>query len=165
MKQVKVLTLELAKRFLKDWFSIAGFTQIEDEAAVTLANHKGILYLGLTSMSDKAAEALANHGGVYLSLNGLTSLSDSLGHIALTEKLANYEGNLYLDGLASLSDNAAETLAKHKGNLYLRGLTSLGDNLAEVLAKHKGDLYLWGQTSLSDNAAEALAKYRGKNWD
>ena len=76
MNQVKVLTLELAKRFLKDGFNIRGFTQIEDEAAEALAKYDGYLNLsGLTSLSDKAAEALANHEGT-LELSGLTSLSD-----------------------------------------------------------------------------------------
>jgi len=89
MNQVKVLTLELAKRFLKDGFNIREFTQIEDEAAEALANHKGGLELnGLTSMNDMAAEALAN-----------------------------YEGELFLNGLTSLSDKATEALAKHSVGL------------------------------------------------
>ena len=76
MNQVKVLTLELAERFLKEGFSICEFTQIDDGAAEALANNKGSLLLdGLTNLSDKAAEALAKIEG-YLDLNGLTSLSD-----------------------------------------------------------------------------------------
>ena len=60
MNQLKVLTLELAKRFLKDGFSICEFTQIEDEAAEALAKYDGHSVLdGLTTLSDKAAETLA----------------------------------------------------------------------------------------------------------
>jgi len=169
MNQVKVLTLELAERFLKEGFSIREFTQIEDGAA----------------------EALANHDG-YLDLDGLTSLSDSPGHIALAEKLAKQEGGLSLDGLTSLSDKAAESIAIHHdldGKLSLagltclsneafntlaglkrrltlkynftRGLTSLSNKAAEALANHESDLHLSGLTSLTDYAAEVLANHKG----
>ena len=60
-----------------------------------------------------------------------------------------------------------EALSKHHSTLYLDGLTSISDAAAEALAKHHGAkrgnlLGLNGLTSLSDYAAESLAKYEGK---
>ena len=103
MNQVKVLTLELAERFLKEGFSIREFTQIEDEAAEALANYKGHLYLNCLVIS--CPETLANH---------------------------NHEGHLHLDGLTSLSDKAAKALVNFKGNLHLRGLTSMSEDCASI---------------------------------
>ena len=49
------------------------------------------------------------------------------------EALAMFEGQLYLDGLTTLSDKQAETLAKHKDWLSLCGLTTLSDKGANAL--------------------------------
>ena len=100
MNQVKVLTLELAKRFLKDGFNIDEFTQIEDAAAEALAKHKG-----------------------ELNLDGLTSLSDSPGHIALAEKLAKQEGGSILCG-----GNRATVMGRCKGGFFVEPtvITGLG---------------------------------------
>ena len=76
----KVLTREIAERFLEDEDSVdlEEFTAIEDVAAESLSKHEGDLDLdGLTSLSDAAAESLSKHEGDELSLNGLTSLSDA----------------------------------------------------------------------------------------
>ena len=43
-----------------------------------------------------------------------------------------------------------------KGDLYLNGLTSLSDHAAEALAKVGSDFYLNGLNSLCNKAAEAL---------
>ena len=86
---------------------------------------------------------------------------------AAAEILSRCEGTtLYLHGLRSLSDEAAESLGNHKGgresawgHLRLIGLTSLSDAAAENLSKHEGALDLSGLTSLSDAAAENLSKH------
>ena len=77
-------------------------------------------------------------------------------------------GDLYLNGLTTLSGEAAKSLGKsgpggYKG-LSLSGLTSLSDAAAEGLSKHKkrGDLRFNGLTSLSDAAAESLSKHKGQ---
>ena len=49
---------------------------------------------------------------------------------------------LYLDGLTSLSDAAAESLSRNIGGLSLRGLTSLSDAAAESLSRHEGGVAL-----------------------
>ena len=128
-----------------------------------MAQHRGE-YLsldGLTSLSDAAAQALAQNKGD-LSLNGLKSLSDSPGHVALARKLAQHKRDLYLDGLTSLSDAAAQALAQRKRRLSLGGLTSLSAAAAQALAQHKGGLYLEGLKSLSDAAAKSLSRLKGE---
>jgi hypothetical protein len=101
------------------------------------------------------AKALAQHKG-RLYLNGLTTLSDEAA-----KALAQREGELYLDGLTTLSDEAAKTLAQHKGGLSLDGLTTLPAEAAKALAQHKGLLSLNGLTTLSAEAATALAQHKG----
>ena len=131
------------------------------EAVQSIAKHQGNFLLRVNSLSDEEAKALATHEGE-LTLNGLQSLSDSPGHIALAKKLAhqNSEG-IFLWHLFSLSDGAAEALAEHKGYLSLDCLENLSDEAAKSLAKHKGFLTL-GLGFLSDEAAEALAMHEGQ---
>ena len=181
----KRLTTEIAEQFLADEDSVdlSEFTEVDDDAAESLSKHEGNLLdlAGLTSLSDEAAESLSNHKGKYLflhgltslsdeaaeslskykgdlSLNGLTQLSETAGHIALAESLSENvddDGELILDGLTSLSDAAAESLSKCQTGLSLTGLTSLSDATAESLSKHKGEyLDLGGLTRLSDAAAD-----------
>ena len=70
---------------------------------------------------------------------------------------------LYLGGLTSLSDAAAQALARHKGRLYLGGLTSLSDAAAQALARHKGELSLSGDTRKAvDQARKRLAADKKK---
>jgi predicted component of type VI protein secretion system len=102
--------------------------------AAKLASQKGDLDLsGLESLSDAVAEALSKHRGE-LKFRNLTSLNDSPGHVALAEKLASQKDVLWLYGLKSLSDAAAEALSKHKGDLNLGSykLTSQNDSLGYV---------------------------------
>jgi hypothetical protein len=144
----------------KDALILNKLESLSDGAAAALARHKGELSLGVRSLSDEAAEALAKHGGA-LSLNSLTSLGDSLGHIALARKLAQKKGILSLNGLKSISDEAAATLAKHDGDLLLNWFNSLSKSVAIAFAKHKGNLYLKGVAQLSVEAATALAQHKG----
>ena len=53
-------------------------------------------------------------------------------------------------------------MARHEGEIWLYGLTSLSDAAADALAKHKGYLGLAGLTELSEAAAEALGKNEGE---
>ena len=90
------------------------------------------------------------------------------------EFLSNCEiDELFLDGLAELSDAAAESLSKYNGDLSLTGLKSLGDNAAASFSKFKGSCLDFNRhpdwqpapcqpsyrlTKLSDAAAKSLAK-------
>lgn len=145
---------------LKGDLRLYGMTNLSNEAAKALAEHEGSLSLGVKSLSDAAAAALAGHKGD-LSLDQLISLSDSRGHIALAQKLAQDGESLSLSGLKSMGDAAARALANHDGGLYLDALESLGEEAAKALAKHKGDLSLGGIESLSDEAAKALGQHQG----
>ena len=99
------------------------------------------------------------------------------------EVLSTLQGELYLDGLETLTDAAAESLSKHRGFILgLNGLTELSDAQAESLSKHRGItlppglpaalklndemkdsmLVLDGLTTLSDEGARSLAKKQGK---
>jgi predicted DNA-binding WGR domain protein len=106
---------------------------------------------------------ILDHNGVHW-LNGLTSLSDSPGYFALAKKLAAESPRpLYLNGLTSLCNGAAQVLSQHKtsfllnyktGPLYLNGLTSLSDEAAQALSQHKGYL------SLSTEAKRGVGRVR-----
>jgi hypothetical protein len=137
-----------------------GLTNLSNRAARALAKHEGCLSLGVRSLSDEAAAALADHKGD-LFLECLISLSDSPGHIALAQKLAQDRESLSLSALKSIGDAAARALAKNHGNLYLDALEGLSDEAAEALAEHKGVLSLGGIESLSDKAAKALGQHHG----
>ena len=108
----KRLTKEIAEEFLvrkDDFVDIAQFTELDDDAAESLAN----------TVVDP------------LDLRGLTSLSNTSAN-----SLSKYEGGLNLDGLTSLSDAAAEGLSRHESGLELDGLASLFDAAAESLRQH-----------------------------
>ena len=137
-----------------------GMTNLSNEAAKALAEHELSIFLGVKSLSDEAAAALAGHKGD-LSLDHLMSLSDSPGHIALAQKLAQVGESLSLCGLKSIGDAAARALANHDGDLYLDALESLSEEAAQSLAEHKGVLSLGGIESLSDEAAKALGQHHG----
>ena len=116
------------------------------------------LYLGeVTSLSAGAAKLLAQYNRNYLGLEGLADLSD-----AAAQELAQHQSYLNLSGLTSLSDAAAQALSRHQGALNLGSLTSLSDAAARALAQHKGYLCLHGVASLSDVAAQSLAQHQGK---
>ena len=62
MSKPKILTREIAEKFLKDNGSVDldKFTTLEDDAAKALAKHKGSLMLnGITTLSKEAASSLA----------------------------------------------------------------------------------------------------------
>lgn len=151
--------------------SFIGFkrlTSMSAEVAGILAFYDGCLCLSslVDDLPEDVAAALAKHkgqGGVILS--GLTRLLP--GTVAA---LADYKGGIInLDGVTSLSDEAAAELGKYLGrakvSLHLCGLTSLSDSAAVWLAKYLGrfesSLYLDGLTSLSVRAARELAKCQG----
>lgn len=111
-----------------------------------------------TAIDDDAASALGKlKGDVYL--NGLKSLSEGAA-----ARLGKFKGaTLSLGGLKFLSESAAAALGKCKGDdLYLDGIKSLSEGAAAALAKFEGDsLFLDGLTKLSEGAAAALGKFKG----
>jgi|LakMenEpi03Aug12_release.lakeMendotaPanAssembly.Ray.scaffolds.fasta_scaffold47667_5 beta-lactamase regulating signal transducer with metallopeptidase domain len=109
---------------------------------------------GLKSVDAETAQAIAGYTIGPILLDGLPTLSDDAARA-----LAQHKRPLSLNGLTTLSDEAARALSQHKGWLSLNGLTTLSDEAAKALGQHDGDwLYLNGLTTLSDAAAGALAQ-------
>jgi len=85
------------------------------------------------------------------------------------DALAQQEGDLYLDGLTTLSLKAAKALSNHGGYLSLNGLSTLSAEQAEALAcreplqflPHRLGISLRGLVAISDDAASALSQYHG----
>jgi hypothetical protein len=75
------------------------------------------------------------------------------------EMMAQYADELYLEGIKSLSVEAAKALAGHVGgqSLYLGGLEQVDKAVAHELARHQGPLALNGLHALPDDVALALA--------
>lgn len=106
------------------------------------AESKGWLSLnGVTSLTDASiATALCSHQGGGLVLDGMTTLSP-----AAAAALSNYPGWLSLGGLSSLSTTTAQELAKHTGpGLYLNGVRSIDEAVAAKFSAHAGWLSLSG---------------------
>jgi hypothetical protein len=159
LQQHKVITLEIAQKFLDNKYSVNlnDYQEIENEAATALAHYQGNIHIGLTRIDYSAAVSLASIKGS-ISFNRLTSLSD-----AAAKAFANHEGEiLYFDGLTSISDSVAESLGQHKGkSLSLCGLKCITDSVAKFLVRHNPDLDLQGLTSLSDSISEVFSGHLG----
>ena len=164
LDHLTALSPETAKELSRHegWLSLNGLTSLSSETAEALGQHKGQLHLdGLMALSPEAARALARHNGE-LSLNGLTSLSDEAG-VALAKHTG---GRLYLKGVKSLSTEVVKALAQRKGGgpthkICLDGLESLTVEAAEVLAEmhpHNWDGRLPGFKTVPLDVAKALAK-------
>lgn len=168
--------------------NLNGLTNLSDTAAVALSNFIGDLYLnGLTCLSSAFVDAFDCRGIGSLYLDGLKTISDtqikklccfwgagvrSFNGLALlseeaAEALSRHQGGLILNGLTSLSNRAADSLSKfQQGFLELNGLKSLSDAAAESLSRLPSwtVLYLNGLTSLSDTAAVSLSHHQGYLW-
>ena len=114
--------------------SMPGLTAISDEAARLLVPRTGGNLPALKTLSPEVAKALAQLGG-HLVLNGVTTLSDEAAK-ALTEKAIG-RNVLYLNGLTSLSPVAAKAICQREGDLYLNGLTTIPIDVLKSLAENK----------------------------
>lgn len=152
--------------------SLSGLQELPPSVARGLGTHRGTLVLdGLQELSDTSAEELGNHFGT-LALNSLRRLSPraaqglAYGGGAWPEYLG-LEGGLELDGLKSISPEAARALATHQGSLSLNGLKTLTPEVAEALSgfrplKQHDVLILDGVRRLSPEAARGLAPIRAR---
>lgn len=175
--EFRTLTVEqataLVSQFADKPLLLNGLATLCEEVARALSKHKGDLHLdGLTTLSDKAAEALARHEGYRLSLNGLTALSAQLA-----EALLAYEESIELNGVEELSPDVAGVASRSKCDLGLNGLRTLSDQAAEQLAQRDswcistgtevGEIFdlssrlrLLGLESISPKAVELLSSNR-----
>lgn len=162
--------------------------KISDLASEALGRHeRGCLYLnGIKSISNTSALNLSFHkGGMFL--GGIKELKNFPGHIALacalsTQKheilylnelkilesgpakcLSNYKGELMLNHLNYLSDEAAVELTAFKGKgLYLKGLKNPSDSILQILSNCKCNLHLSSLKILTINGAKSLSNHEGK---
>ncbi|WP_197442458.1 DUF1588 domain-containing protein [Lignipirellula cremea] len=141
-----------------------GLTAVTPETARAICRREGDLYLnGLTSIPIEVLKALAEHKSPgyakpVVHLDGLTTLSDEAA--AVLASWEKWSGEL--PALTAISEPSATALAtsrKFQGNLP--SLKKLSPEVARALAQRKGNLSLDGLTSLSDEVAAALAKHQG----
>lgn len=144
---------------------LPGVSTCSEEAADILSKFDRGLYLdGLSEVSDVVALRLSQGDMEYISMRGLTKLTDSAGHISLAKKLSEQAGRLHLSNLMSISDEVAGILSQHRGTLELNGLKNLTDRAAEHLSRYTGRLYLNGLTSLSDAACISFSQSEAVVW-
>jgi hypothetical protein len=141
-EEQKVLTKEVAEQYIKDSRSsnLNEFTSVEPAAAEVLSKKAGYLDLsGLRNITPEVVDLLASHcGGVCL--DGIHEISEPVA-----VSLAKYAGGfLSLNGLTSLSDKSATALALQKGLLSLQGITDLSDEACAQLTKRFGFLSVSG---------------------
>jgi len=109
--------------------------------------------------ADEARRLVADHEDDWLALDGMTSLSADAA-----AALAAYEGDcLSLDGLESLDADTALALAGFKGCLSLSGLDRLDLATATALASSTGSLTLDGLATIDAPTARTLAAFRGEH--
>jgi hypothetical protein len=192
LPQLRTLSLEAAKALAgsRGDLVLNSLTDLSDDTAKALtenSQNRGDLHLnGLTSLTPDAARAICRREGD-LYLNGLTAIStEVLMALAEHKSPGHARPVVHLDGLTSLSDEAAAVLKsweKWSGELpaliaisaesamglaasrhcqgSLPALKTLSPEVARALAKRSGNLSLDGLTTLSDEAAAALAEHQG----
>ncbi len=140
--------------------SLNGLTSLSDEAGVALAKHTGgRLYLkGVKSLSTEVGKALAQRKGGgpsnQVRLDGLESLSVEAAAALAELNGHNWDGRL--PALKTIPEDVARALAKRQGGLSLEGLTSLSDEAAKALqGRLNGNLPRL--TSLTVESARAIA--------
>jgi hypothetical protein len=97
-----------------------------------------------------AAKAIVSHG-LPLSFPKLSQLLPDVAHAL------SMAAQLHLDGVTTLSFEAAAAIAKHRDDLHLNGLEAISARIAHSLAKHETSLQMNGITALSHDSACALA--------
>ena len=97
------ITVAVAQEFLDgDIDDLGDFTAIDDDAAESLLEHQGELYLnGLTELSDAAARSLSGYGG-HLGLPNLKMISRSYDGCLLLEAMVRRGGCINLSDLLNL---------------------------------------------------------------
>ena len=111
------------------------------DLARTLEMDNEATWLGLLAKSRIVQLGKLNNNRVTNLLLEIAGRGKSINKLVLENLPAGRQyRSLYLQGLTTLSDAAAQALARHKGYLSLSGLTSLSDGAAEALAQHKREL-------------------------
>ena len=139
--------------------SLNGLTTLSDEVGVALAKQTGgRLHLkGVKSLSTEVGKALAQRKGGgpthKVCLDGLESLPVEAAEALAETHPHNWDGRL--PGLKTVSVEVAKALAKRQHGLSLEGLTSLSDEAAKALGGKLGG-NLPRLTSLTVESARAI---------
>jgi hypothetical protein len=147
---------ELAKH--KGGLFLSGLTELTETASEGLAKSTGVLALnGLTKLTDRQAGFFSRHKGG-LHLNGLSALTASQA-----ADLGQTEGRLMLKGIVVLPEEVAAGLCQHPQTaggsvVVLDGVTSLSDQAAVHFESIQCTFYLMGLVDFSDRAAQSLSK-------
>jgi hypothetical protein len=67
----------------------------------------------------------------------------------LVNVIADFRGDVHLDGISRLTVGQARVLARHQGWLYCNGIREVPDDVADELVKHSSHVFLEGLTELS----------------
>ena len=146
-----------------DALSLKGLKSINEKCCEFLVGYKGELLLeGIRSISDKAALQLAKRKKK-THLKRLLSITDSEGHLALTQMIVDQNDSGFLSLYSTqISTDAFRILVKFRGGLTLGGLEQMTLSDAKILRKHKGELGLYGLRNVSDEVAKQLRRVKGK---
>jgi hypothetical protein len=89
----------------------------------------------------------------WVTLSFLSDLDDEIVAV-----IANFTGDVHLDGITRLTADQARGLARHQGWLYCNSITEISADVANELVKHPSHVFLEGLTELSHvGLAEKLA--------
>jgi len=153
LRNVTELSVEAAQvlnQYSKSDLRLPRVQTITPEVAKELAQTKVTLSLGLTTITPEVAGALATRTKGMLALDGLKTIS-----VEAAREIAQRRGKLTLNGLTTLSPEVARELAKHKSKLTLTGLTEISDEAAEALSHHGSTMLLNGLTRLTSASLTA----------
>jgi formylglycine-generating enzyme required for sulfatase activity len=130
------------------------------QAKDIVAKHKGVLsFRNLPEVDLDVARVLAQYKGE-VRLNGLKQLTPEVAETLSRQPKA---ANLFLNGLTEITPEVARALAvRNGGMLSLNGLTELSPEVARELANVYAKLALGGVRHLSVESARELAKHRSK---
>lgn len=154
---IKSLTPEQARKLVQKFAGVDGGVELGN--GMSYAYSTCLPLNGLESVDAETAEALAGYTRGPLFLDGLSTISEE----AATKLAQRKEGGfLTLNGLTTLPEGTAKALAQYKYGLALNGLTEISADTAKALSQHENWLYLNGLTTLSDEAAKALTQHDGQ---
>lgn len=145
-----------------DTLSLNGLKNLGLQVATNLSQSKSksLCLNGLLSLNVTEAAALSQYiggSGTAIQLNGLQSLSESAA-LALNLARSGSFSSIEINGLQSVSDALARALSQSSTeNLQLNGVLSISDNAAMTLGSFRGSLELNGLKTLSTKAAVCLA--------
>ena len=125
---------------------------LSDHAIDCLCRFNGGLCLGITDISEEAAKSLSNHKGGSLWLGRLHQISDRVAEILADYDAYGSHGGLHLEALTEISEKAAKSFMKIDEKVSFKE--------PETIKKRIGlrEIYLEGLTKISDGAAKSFSR-------